>query len=201
MDLSRTARLAARAVSARTARIAVVATAVILPAAALAATPAHAVTDCTVNGVHRSGRLIEGTPGDDTIVCSRVEPGTVVDAKGGNDTITVTGEMDGDIRAGGGEDAVTVTRSGRVGEGGSVDGQGGHDRIDIDGIVDGRIRGGQGGGDTIHLTRHSKMTGHAGITGVRETDTIVADAGCDIARAVRDDTEGVADAVKAACMA
>ncbi|MGW1197688.1 hypothetical protein ACWD4B_17895 [Streptomyces sp. NPDC002536] len=199
MDLSRTARLAARAVSARTARIAVVATAVILPAAALAATPAHAVTDCTVNGVHRSGRLIEGTPGDDTIVCSHVEPGTVVDAKGGNDTITVTGEMDGDIRAGGGEDEITVTRSGRIGGTGSVDGQGDDDRIDIDGTVDGRIRGGQGG-DTIHLTRHSKMTGHAGIPGVRETDTIVADAGCDIARTVREDTQGVADAVKVACM-
>ncbi|MCC3776657.1 hypothetical protein [Streptomyces sp. UNOB3_S3] len=143
------------------------------------AAPAYAETSCTVNGVTKTGSDITGTEGADTIVCTSVDAGSVVDALGGNDTITVTGPVNGSIRGGDGDDHFTVESTGSVGGAGSLDGQTDVDTFDIYGSVAGAIRGGQGK-DEIHLYRGATLLKSGDIRGAKEADKITIDTGVDV---------------------
>lgn len=110
----------------------------------IAATPAHAVTACTVNGMPASGPTVTGTPFSDFISCSSVDPGDTVNALGGNDRILLTGPVNGSVLGGDGRDSVSLTQSGSVGAGGVIDGQTGNDALSIRGPVAGTVNGGAG---------------------------------------------------------
>lgn len=87
------------------------ATLVIAPIA-LTATPAHAATSCTVNGVPRTAdpmtHTISGTAGSDFISCPTVEAGDRVNGLGGNDYITVSGVVAGEVIGDLGADYLTT---------------------------------------------------------------------------------------------
>ncbi|MEU3352826.1 hypothetical protein [Streptomyces sp. NPDC037389] len=143
------------------------------------AAPAYAETSCTVNGVAMTGPDIKGTDGADTIVCTSVDAGSVVDALGGNDAITINGPVNGSIRGGDGDDHFTVESTGSVGGTGSLDGQAGIDTFDVSGSVAGAVRGGQGQ-DDIHLYRGAALSQSGDIRGAKEADKITIDAGVDV---------------------
>ncbi|HEX2317273.1 MAG TPA: hypothetical protein VHJ17_26230 [Thermomonospora sp.] len=151
--------------------------------------PAHAQSTCTVNGVPASGADIRGTEGADTITCSLVLAGTVVDALGGVDTITVTGPVSGQVRAGNGADVLTVAATGRIGQGGSLDGQFDDDRFEVHGAVAGAVRGGQHNDDIqLHPTSDVEATGD--VRGARGVDTITVDRGALVLGLVEGNQEG-----------
>ncbi|MBT2440012.1 hypothetical protein J7E93_07735 [Streptomyces sp. ISL-36] len=77
-------------------------------------TPAHAATACTVNGMPRPDGDVNGTPGDDYIRCSSVDPEDTVDGLGGADTFVLTGPVGGTVAGGLGRDYFEVTSSGSV---------------------------------------------------------------------------------------
>ncbi|MFE0042876.1 hypothetical protein [Streptomyces albireticuli] len=143
-----------------------------LPAAVLA-TPAHAASSCVVNGVARTGPLIVGTPGADTISCSSVDAVTLVDALAGDDAIVLTGLVDGRVRAGDGIDRVLLTSTAELTDRGDVDGQRDPDRFEISGRTFGTVRGGQDG-DRILLLASATMGPRTDIRGARGPDEISA---------------------------
>ncbi|MFF9850303.1 hypothetical protein [Streptomyces litmocidini] len=118
---------------------------VIVPVA-LAAAPAHAQTTCTVNGVSVSPDsmgVVNGTTGNDYIVCATVESGTTVNGLAGDDTIVVNGPVLGHVTGGPGRDYISA-RS--VGAGGLVEGSPDSDYIVVSGTVSpgGIVRGNTG---------------------------------------------------------
>ncbi|MEU1374308.1 hypothetical protein ABZ442_11625 [Streptomyces triculaminicus] len=126
----------------RARRLVTVAAAALLPTVALPVTPARAETACTVNGVPASGPLVAGTELEDLIVCHAVDSGTVVDARGGDDTVILDGVVSGRVRAGFGDDRVTLGVTGLVEPGAFVDAQHDDDVLDIAGVVRGDVGGG-----------------------------------------------------------
>ncbi|MGW6398574.1 hypothetical protein [Streptomyces sp. NPDC055134] len=77
--------------------------------------PAQAATDCTVNGVLKSGN-VNGTAGSDYIVCSSVDSGNTVNGLGGSDYIAITGIVNGDVKGGAGSDYVQVNNVSPTGQ-------------------------------------------------------------------------------------
>ncbi|REE94931.1 hypothetical protein DFJ69_0300 [Thermomonospora umbrina] len=153
------------------------------------ATPAHAQTACTVNGTPASGTNILGTAGNDVVSCSHVDQATIVDTLAGDDRITVTGQMNGRIRAGDGADGLTVTGGGSIGVGASLDGQMQADRFEIQGAVLGDVRGGQDN-DTLRLTPTARVAAGADVRGARGVDTITVDQGATVLGVVEGNQEG-----------
>ncbi|WP_058043923.1 hypothetical protein [Streptomyces roseifaciens] len=135
----------ARSARRRTTRLAAAAALLLLPATALGAlaVPAQAASSCTVNGVPQPGPVINGTPGNDTVICSFLDTGHVINALAGNDTITFSGDIRGRLNAGDDADAITTNRGSHLFPEGDLDGQFGRDRITISGTVEGKVRGGQ----------------------------------------------------------
>ncbi|ROQ35041.1 hypothetical protein EDD98_4095 [Streptomyces sp. PanSC19] len=80
---------------------------------ALAATPAHAVTTCQVNGVTVSSTNVVGTAGSDRITCGSLAPGDQVSGLGGADYISIGGSLGSGavVRGGSGQDYVLVNGS------------------------------------------------------------------------------------------
>ncbi|MFG2179040.1 hypothetical protein ACGFLS_10010 [Streptomyces abikoensis] len=74
-----------------------------------------------------------GTDGDDVIVCGGLDAGATVDARGGADTITLTGDVSGTVLGGDGADVILA--DGAVTIRGLVEGVGENDFIDINGTV------------------------------------------------------------------
>ncbi|MFD0276292.1 hypothetical protein ACFVHB_20650 [Kitasatospora sp. NPDC127111] len=97
----------------------------------LCATPAHAVSSCTVNGIPASGPVISGTPGSDFIRCAYVGAGDTVNGLGGNDRIVVTGPMAGTVDGGLGSDYISTDD----GVSGTIIGGDGSDFIVVNGTV------------------------------------------------------------------
>lgn len=158
----------------RAARVAAVTAAALLLPAAFLATPARAATSCTVNGTPVPGPEITGTDGDDVIVCTGLDAGATVDAKGGADTITLDGEVSGTVLGGDGADHIVLAEGARLTEKGVIDGQAGRDEIDLRGAVLGTVRGGQD--DDLILLFKTATTGEASlIRGARGADVILAD--------------------------
>ncbi|MGK5545610.1 hypothetical protein ACSNOH_12880 [Streptomyces sp. URMC 127] len=117
-------------------------TAALVLAGTVLASPAHADSTCTVNGVPVPGPLIRGTESADTIVCADgVDAATTVDALGGDDVITLTGAVSGVVRGGAGDDHVTLTSGTLTG---GVESQEGADTLEINGVITGHVRAGQG---------------------------------------------------------
>ncbi|MFE5024946.1 hypothetical protein ACFRAO_16795 [Streptomyces sp. NPDC056656] len=77
--------------------------------------PAQAATNCTVNGVPKSGN-VNGTAGSDYIVCSSVDSGNTVNGLGGSDYIAVTGVVNGTVKGGAGSDYVQVNNVSPTGQ-------------------------------------------------------------------------------------
>ncbi|MFE7158988.1 hypothetical protein [Streptomyces sp. NPDC057636] len=71
---------------------------------ALTATPAQALTSCTVNGRPVSGTTVSGTAGPDHISCGALALGDTVDGSGGSDYIVINGTVAG----GAGNDSITA---------------------------------------------------------------------------------------------
>ncbi|MEU6236998.1 hypothetical protein [Kitasatospora sp. NPDC047058] len=107
----------------------------------LCATPAHAVSSCTVNGIPASGPVVSGTPGRDVIRCAYVGAGDTVSGLGGNDDIVVTGPMAGTVDGGPGSDRIST-----AGVSGTVLGADGSDFLLVNGTVasTGVVDGGAG---------------------------------------------------------
>ncbi|MGK5640193.1 hypothetical protein ACSNOK_18045 [Streptomyces sp. URMC 126] len=147
-----------------------VALALALPAVALA-TPAHAASSCEVNDVVTTGPVITGTEAADTIVCSSVDATTVVDSLGGDDTIILTGRIEGRIRAGDGTDRFALSRSAELTGSGELDGQRGHDGFEISGKAFGAVRGGQDA-DRIIVRRDTTTAPTTDFRGARGADEI-----------------------------
>ncbi|MFF4223035.1 hypothetical protein ACFYZH_09220 [Streptomyces abikoensis] len=162
--------------------------ALLLPGAFLAGPAAHAATSCTVNGAPVPGPDITGTDGDDVIVCGGLDAGATVDARGGADTITLTGDVSGTVLGGDGADHVVLAEGARLTEKGVIDGQAGRDEIDLRGAVLGTVRGGQD--DDLILLFKTATTGEAGvIRGARGADVILVDG----AVTIRGLVEGVGE--------
>ncbi|WP_418959654.1 hypothetical protein [Streptomyces tritici] len=129
-----------------TARALCAATLVIAPLA-LTATPAHAVTSCTVNGSPRTPdpmtHTIFGTAGSDNIRCTTVDAGDTVNGLGGNDYIVVSGAVNGDVAGGDGSDYIVT---GTVF--GAVAGGNGSDYIQTGAVAGGLVTG-EAGNDVL----------------------------------------------------
>ncbi|MCD9144809.1 hypothetical protein [Streptomyces albireticuli] len=181
-----TPRTSHRDVRRRAGRFAV-ALALALPAAVLA-TPAHAASSCVVNDVPMTGPVINGTEQADTIACSSVAAGTLVDALGGDDTIVLNGRVDGSVRAGDGNDRVALGRRAELTERGELDGQRGRDNFDLGGKVLGAVRGGQDA-DRFLADKTVTMGPSTDLRGARGADVI----DIEIPVVVRGLIEGVED--------
>ncbi|MCC3779575.1 hypothetical protein [Streptomyces sp. UNOB3_S3] len=168
-------------------RAAVTVAALLLPTAFLAA-PAQAATSCTVNGTAVPGPDVTGTDGDDVIVCTGLDAGATVDAKGGADTITLNGDVSGRVLGGDGTDHIVLAEGARLTGTGTIDGQAGRDEIDLRGAVLGAVRGGQD--DDLILLFKTATTGDTSIVrGARGSDVILADG----AVTIRGLVEGVGE--------
>ncbi|MHC0430925.1 hypothetical protein ACX6XY_12135 [Streptomyces sp. O3] len=121
--------------------------ALLLPAASLAlSTPAHAQGVCTVNGT--PGKT--GGPGNDRIVCAGDIDFPVV-GRGGDDIITITGDVTGQgyVAGDAGDDTITIV--GDVLVNGRIWGDAGDDTITTGAVtMDGGVDGGFGN-DTIRM--------------------------------------------------
>ncbi|QLE72675.1 hypothetical protein FGW37_14645 [Streptomyces rectiverticillatus] len=160
----------------RAARAVALAAALFLPAAVLAA-PAQAASSCTVNGVPVTSTVIRGTEAADTIECSSgVAADTLVEALGGDDTITLAGIVAGRVRGGDGADRSTLTSGELTGD---LDGQMGRDVFEVRGPVKGNIRGGQDD-DDIHLYGNAPVGPAADVRGAKGADKITLDVGADV---------------------
>lgn len=124
----------------------------------IAASPAHAVITCTVNGMPVSGTTINGTSSSDSIRCPSVPAGHTVNGLGGSDSIVINGSVFGSVFGGDGGDSVTVTQSGSVDATGVVDGQAGTDSLSIRGPVAGLVAGGDAS-DSIMVTSTVTLDG------------------------------------------
>ncbi|MFD7444687.1 hypothetical protein [Streptomyces sp. NPDC059909] len=107
----------------------------------LTASPAHAVTACTVNGVPSAGPDVTGTAGGDFIACSMLDAGHTVNALGGNDTIVLTGDISGTVGGGAGSDMVRLATTGTLNTAGVINGDVGGDAFDLRGTVLGLVQG------------------------------------------------------------
>ncbi|MBZ6477357.1 polymer-forming cytoskeletal protein [Streptomyces griseocarneus] len=160
----------------RARRLVTVAAAALLPTVALPVTPARAATACTVNGVPARGPFVAGTERGDLIVCDAVDGGTVVDARGGDDTVILDGVVRGRVRAGSGDDRVTLGPAGVVEPGASVDAQRDDDTVDIAGVVRGDIDGGaQNDALTLRATARVEVSG--AVLGAAGNDLLRAEPG------------------------
>ncbi|MFI9008131.1 hypothetical protein ACIGNX_12975 [Actinosynnema sp. NPDC053489] len=121
------------------------------------ALPAHAASTCTVNGANRSGTLITGTSGDDTINCSgNVLSDTTVDGLDGNDTITVQTNL-GTVNGGIGTDKITISGYNYA----TANGGPGDDTLSaLSNETAGNLRG-DTGNDTISVTTSSGINSGA----------------------------------------
>lgn len=85
---------------------------------ALTATPAQALTSCTVNGRPVSGTTVSGTAGSDNISCGALALGDSVNGLGGSDYIVINGIVAGTVDGGAGGDFITAnagtTANGRI---------------------------------------------------------------------------------------
>ncbi|SPE62984.1 hypothetical protein SNS2_4598 [Streptomyces netropsis] len=162
-----------RNVRRRAGRLAV-AVALALPAAVLAA-PAHAESSCVVNDAVQTGAIINGTPRADTITCSSVDAATVVDSLSGDDTIFLTGRVDGRVRAGDGNDRFALSGTAELTDRGELDGQQGQDGFDISGKMFGTARGGQDV-DRVLVHRGATTGPRTDLRGARGADEITVEA-------------------------
>ncbi|MEU8583863.1 hypothetical protein [Streptomyces abikoensis] len=115
---------------------------------------------------------ITGADGDDVIVCGGLDAGATVDARGGADTITLTGDVSGTVLGGDGADVILA--DGAVTIRGLVEGVGENDFIDINGTVapTGRVHG-DDGDDVLHVhVNQGEWTGATARTCVRSTAEI-----------------------------
>ncbi|MFG2642179.1 hypothetical protein ACGFYP_14565 [Streptomyces sp. NPDC048370] len=117
------------------------AAALVIAPLALTATPAHAATTCTVNGVTVTSANVAGTAGADFISCGTVSAGDTVNGQGGADYIIVTGNVAGTVRGGAGRDYVQV--NGSVAATGAVRGDEDSDFVRV-GANGGTVNGGLG---------------------------------------------------------
>ncbi|MGW1893230.1 hypothetical protein ACWCP6_23745 [Streptomyces sp. NPDC002004] len=107
----------------------------------LLASPAHAASNCTVNGVPATGPAVNGTAGHDVIVCSGLDAGDTVSAGDGADVVLLTGGISGTVDAGAGNDVVSLARTATLNADGVINGGPGSDTVDLRGTVQGRVNG------------------------------------------------------------
>jgi Ca2+-binding RTX toxin-like protein len=134
----------------------------------IGAPAASAATNCTVNGVPQTTTIVNGTAGNDTIVCTGTD-GATINGLAGNDTIT-SGNGNNTINGGAGNDTLT---------GGT-----GNDTLN-GGDGDDTITGGDGDDTLTGSAGNDIMNGGDGVdnlNGGLGTDIVNGDAGNDTLR-------------------
>ncbi|MGA4803469.1 hypothetical protein [Streptomyces lavendulocolor] len=142
---------------------------------------AQAQEVCTVNGTDVSiGQDVNGTPGNDLIVCVGVVAGFNIYGHGGDDTIITTDVTEGGIYGGEGNDTVETGALLPTGSGltATVDGEGGDDDITTGAVAKSDVvdRAGfvTGGSGNDNIT--TGVVTRATVTGAKGADSITVAA-------------------------
>ncbi|WP_073224342.1 hypothetical protein [Streptomyces sp. NBRC 110465] len=149
-----------------------VATALAAGSLALTATPAHAIGVCSINGIETIAvdDTITGTEDNDTIYCVGLSlTDLTIDALGGNDTITVTGDASHlEVNAGDGNDNIFFLHD--LDGDSEIDGGAGNDTVRAIAVYGSNVYGGTGN-DTFHLSKVVRSD----VSGDEGNDTIYVD--------------------------